>query len=138
MSRNGTERADFRHGPLAPKKDATGPTRLPSSAYDHRLESAKVKQDRQIHPADDTLHDPLLARISALDALPVEDRLKWVQEQSATLMAAKTAARTPHASQSAEYARLLEGAHLAIIDAQLRCLTKLQTQLVASGKVRSV
>ena len=97
-----------------------------------------MKQDRQIHPADDTLHDPLLARISALDALPVEDRLKWVQEQSATLMAAKTAARTPHASQSAEYARLLEGAHLAIIDAQLRCLTKLQTQLVASGKVRSV
>jgi len=93
---------------------------------------AGVKQDRQIYAADEALHDPFLARISALDALPSEHRLKWIETQSATLRAARLAVASSRKSPD----ELLNCAHVAIIDAQLRCLSQIQNRIVAESSVR--
>jgi hypothetical protein len=92
---------------------------------------AEVKQDRQISAADEMLHDPFLARVSALDILPSEQRRKWLEEQCAALRAARRAVRP---SGAARYDKLVNRAHVAIIDAQLRCLDRLQCEIAATSE----
>lgn len=79
-----------------------------------------------ISQAHEELHDPLLARISALGVLPSGQRMKWLDERSAALRAARRAAKR---TSFERYSEAATSADVAILDAQLRCLSELRRRL---------
>lgn len=80
-------------------------------------------------------HDPLSDRIMSLGDLSHEERVKWIAEAKALLLAKKQQLKDYGNSLEGPYADIVHGAALAMIEAKLEWLDRLFIKVIRDEKL---
>lgn len=81
-------------------------------------------------PQQSFSHDPLLHRILSLSDLSREERLQWIASAKAMLLGKRDELNEFHAAAPGDYADIVHGTSVAIVNAKLEWLDRLLIQVV--------